>query len=74
MIMLFGVYRKKLGKSGVGQLYQFLGLARHHTTGEQYVIYIPLRIEREWAGTVRQCLLERKLFEEKFSYVAEGLP
>jgi hypothetical protein len=69
-----GVYQKVEGHTGVGLYYQFLHLARHHTTGEQYVVYIPLRVEPEWAGTVRPCLLERPLFEQKFVYVGEGLP
>ena len=38
------------------------------------VVYIPLRVEPEWAGTVRHCVLERVAFEEKFEYVGEGLP
>lgn len=37
-------------------------------------MYIPLRIEPEWAGTVRPCILERARFEAKFEYVSEGLP
>lgn len=72
--MEFGVYRKLHGRTGVGMLYQFLMLARHHTTGVEMVIYIPLRIEPEWAGTIRPCVLEREMFEAKFSFVSEGLP
>jgi hypothetical protein len=74
MTMQFGVYRKLEGRTGVGMLYQFLMLARHHTTGAHYVVYIPLRIEPEWAGTIRPCVLERELFERKFEFVSEGLP
>jgi len=70
----FGIYRKLEGKTGVGQLYQFVNIARHHTTGEEFVTYIPLRIEPEWSGTVRFCILERALFEKKFEYVGERLP
>lgn len=69
-----GVYRKIEGHTGVGLFYQFLHLARHHTTGDQFVVYIPLRVEPEWAGTVRPCILERDKFERKFVYVGEGLP
>jgi len=72
--MQFGVYRKLEGRTGVGMLYQFLMLARHHTTGDQYVVYIPLRVEPAWAGTIRPCLLERAEFERKFEFVSEGLP
>lgn len=69
-----GVYRKLDGKTGVGLLYQFLMLARHHTTGAELVVYIPLRIEPEWAGTIRPCVLERDEFHRKFCFVSEGLP
>jgi len=72
--MRFGVYRKIAGRTGVGMLYQFLLLARHHTTDEQVVVYIPLRIEPEWAGTIRPCFLHRATFDAKFEFVSEGLP
>lgn len=69
-----GVYRKVVGRTGVGELYEFDCLCRHHTTGVEMVVYIPLRVEPAWAGTVRHCVLERDLFEQKFEYVGEGLP
>lgn len=69
-----GVYRKVKGHTGVGMFYQFLCLAREHTTGEQAVVYVPLRVEPDWAGTVRFCYTPRANFEEKFEYVGEGLP
>lgn len=72
--MRTGIYRKIEGKTGVGMLYQFLLLARDHTTGAESVIYIPLRVELEWAGTVRPCRIDRTEFERKFEYVGEGLP
>jgi len=72
--MRTGVYRKIEGKTGVGHLYEFDCLCRHHTTGEEMVVYIPLRVEPAWAGTVRHCVLERVAFERKFEYVGEGLP
>jgi hypothetical protein len=68
--MRIGVYKKKR----TGKLYQFLLLARNHYDGQQVVIYIPLRVEPEWAGTVRCCWIPRGDFEEKFEYVGEGLP
>jgi len=70
----FGVYRKLFGHTGVGMFYQFIAIARHHTTGEQFVVYIPLRVEPEWSGTVRHCILEREQFFQKFEFVSEGLP
>lgn len=77
--MRFGVYRKVevsgRGKGGgVGELYQFIGISRNHYTGIQSVIYVPLRIEPEWAGTVRLCDILRDDFERMFEYVGEGLP
>jgi hypothetical protein len=69
-----GVYRKIEGRTGVGHFYQFLLLMREHTTGEEAVAYIPLRIEPDWAGTVRCCYIPRAAFERKFAYVGEGLP
>lgn len=72
--MRFGIYRKLHGRTGVGMLYQFVNIARHHTTGQEFVTYMPLRIEPEWAGTVRNCVWERELFEANFEFVSEGLP
>jgi hypothetical protein len=72
--MRWGVYRKLFGRTGVGKLYQFVGISRHHTTGDEVIVYIPLRVQSNWAGTVRFCHLERPEFEAKFEYVGEGLP
>lgn len=74
MTLPWGIYRKVEGRTGVGMLYQLLMLARHHTTGIESVVYIPLRIEPEWAGTIRPCILERDLFAQKFIFVGEALP
>jgi len=71
--MEWGLYEKIEGKTGVGMLYQFVGVSRHHTTSEECVVYIPLRIDPSWDG-VRFCHLERPLFEKKFKFVSEGLP
>ena len=72
--MEFGIYRKVKGHTGVGMLYQFSHIVRHHTTGQELIEYIPLRIEPEWSGTVRFCVLERELFEKQFEFVSERLP
>jgi len=72
--MQTGVYRKIVGRTGVGELYEFGCLCRHHITGEEMVVYVPLRVEPQWAGTVRHCVLERVAFEQKFQFVSEGLP
>jgi hypothetical protein len=68
------VYRKVEGRTGVGLLYEFACLTRNHTTGAESVVYIPLRVEPEWAGTVRHCDIPRADFERKFEHVGEGLP
>jgi hypothetical protein len=70
MSLRIGVYRKKR----TGKLYQFLLLARNHYDGAHVVVYIPLRVEPEWAGTIRPCWIPRGDFEEKFEYVGEALP
>ena len=77
--MQSGVYRKVevsgRGKGGgVGELYLFCEIARDHYTGQESVVYVPLRIEPEWAGTVRHCYIVRDDFERMFAYVGEGLP
>ena len=72
-----GVYRKKdtvTERRQGGYLYQLLCLARNHYTDEQVVVYIPLRVEPEWAGTVRFCWIPRGDWDSKFEYVGEGLP
>ena len=78
--MKFGVYRKvkASGKgkgTGIGELYLFVNLARdHYGKLPNMVTYVPLRIEPEWAGTLRNCYIPREEFEECFEYVDEGLP
>jgi len=77
--MKFGVYRKvqvsgRGGGGGVGELYQLVCVSRDHYTGIHNVTYIPLRIEPEWAGTIRNCHILRSEFERMFEYVGEGLP
>lgn len=74
--MQTGIYRKVGGNSGIGKLYLLLTPARHHNVNntEPLVVYIPLRVEPEWAGTVRPCVIPRAEFDEKFAFVGEGLP
>jgi len=78
--MQAGVYRKVAvsgrGKGGgIGELYLFINLSRdHYGKGPDLVTYVPLRIEPEWAGTLRHCYLPRSDFERMFEYVGEGLP
>lgn len=77
--MNVGVYRKVkasgYGKgTGIGLYYQLLLLARDYYSGVELVVYIPLRVEPEWQGTVRPCVLPRTDFEQMFTWVGEGLP
>jgi hypothetical protein len=74
-----GVYRKVKSSghgrgTGIGELYQLIGPAREHFSGASLVVYIPLRIEPEWAGTVRMCVIGRNDFDCMFEFVGEGLP
>jgi len=70
--MQTGVYRKIEGRTGVGMLYEFDCLCRHHTTSVEMVVYIPLRIDPGWVGP-RHCVMDRSEFERKFEWVGEGL-
>jgi hypothetical protein len=74
--MITGVYQKVAGNpASIGKLYVILGPAREHKgVGPDVVVYIPLRVEPEWAGTLRFCYLERTEFEREFRWVGEGLP
>ena len=72
--MRTGVYIKRFGRTGVGQFYSFDLHSRDHDTGEELVTYTPLRVERDWEGTVRHCTISRTRFEEKFEWIGEGLP
>lgn len=69
--MKAGVYRHKQHPK---DLYLFIGLARHHKTNEEFIVYVPLRVEKEWAGTARMALRTVQDFEETFEYVSERLP
>lgn len=68
--MRTGVYRKNSN----GKYYQMLHISRNHYTGVESVIYIPLRVQPDWQGTVRICDIPRGDFDFKFTYVGEGLP
>lgn len=78
--MKTGVYRKVQASgqgqgTGLGHLYKFNDLMRdHYGKGPDLVSYTPLRIEPEWAGTLRSCYIPRADFERMFEYVGEGLP
>ena len=57
-----------------GNFYLLLGLARSHYTGEEYIVYIPLRVELEWEGTARMALRTPDDFCDNFRFVGSRLP
>lgn len=57
-----------------GNLYLALGIARDHHTDVEYVVYVPLRVEPEWAGTARMALRTVADFDANFTYVGERQP
>lgn len=70
-----GVYKHK------DNLYLLIGLCRMHDSscvsedlGDEFVAYIPLRVEPEWSGTARIALRTLKDFNEEFTYVGLRLP
>ncbi len=69
--MKAGVYKHKRHPK---DLYLLIGLARHHHTNEEFIIYVPLRLEKEWEGTARMSLRTVEDFKNTFEYVAERLP
>jgi hypothetical protein len=57
-----------------GNYYLLIGLARDHRTGDESVMYVPLRTEPEWRGTARMALRPVEDFEANFSWVGDRLP
>lgn len=54
--------------------YLLIGLARDHDTDDEYVVYIPLRVDPEWAGSARMALRPLDEFLAKFTYRGLRLP
>lgn len=54
--------------------YLFIGLARQHDTNEEIIVYVPLRVEPEWAGTARMCYRTVEDFNASFTWVGDRLP
>lgn len=54
--------------------YLLIGLARDHHTNEEVIVYVPLRIEPEWAGTARMSFRTVEDFNETFEWVDDRLP
>lgn len=57
-----------------GNYYLLLGLARGHHDNREQVVYIPLRVEPEWAGTARMALRPPEDFKATFRFVGSKLP
>lgn len=57
-----------------GNYYLMLGLARCHRSGIEHIVYVPLRVEPEWAGTARMAIRTVEDFDSSFSYIGERLP
>lgn len=57
-----------------GNYYLFIGLARDHHTDEESVVYVPLRVEPQWAGTARMALRRVDDFLDTFTWVGDRLP
>lgn len=57
-----GIYMYK------GNAYLLIGLCRKHDTGEEFVAYVPLRVEPEWEGTARIALRPVEEFNAKFTW------
>lgn len=57
-----------------GNYYLLIGLARDHHSDEEFVVYVPLRVEPEWAGTARMALRTPHDFTETFTWVGARLP
>lgn len=77
LALLAGVYEHK------GHFYLLVGLCRMHNSctgpeaseeGDEFVAYVPLRVEPEWAGTARIALRTAGDFLENFHYVGARLP
>ena len=54
--------------------YLLIGLARQHYTNEEVIVYVPLRVELEWAGTARMSFRTVEDFNENFEWVGDRLP
>lgn len=73
--LLAGVYEHK------SHLYLLIGLCRMHDgscvseeVGDEFVAYVPLRVEPEWTGTARIALRPLKNFKDEFTHVGMRLP
>lgn len=66
-----GIY---INKKRPNDKYLLIGLARHSHTNEEVIVYVPLRVEPEWAGTARMSYRTVEDFNENFEWVGDRLP
>lgn len=66
-----GIYEHKGHR---GNYYLLIGLARDHHSDEEFIVYVPLRIEPEWSGTARMAIRPARDFERTFEWVGDVLP
>lgn len=69
--MKAGIY---VNKKHPQDKYLLIGLARQHYTNEEVIVYVPLRIEPQWAGTARMSYRTVEDFNENFEWVDDRLP
>lgn len=62
-------------------LYLMIGLCRMHDgscvspeVGDEFVAYVPLRVEPEWSGTARIALRPLNDFLNEFAFMGPRLP
>jgi hypothetical protein len=55
-------------------LYLLIGLAHHHDTKEEVIVYVPLFTRPEWKGIPRLTYRSVKDFEATFEWADERMP
>lgn len=66
-----GVYRHRKHPE---LLYLFIGLARHHDTDEEVIVYVPLFTRSEWKGSARMTYRPIEDFNATFEWSDERMP
>lgn len=66
--MKAGIYEYK------SNYYLLVGLCRTHDDNDEFVAYVPLRVEPGWSGTARIALRRPEDFETHFTWIGDRLP
>ena len=66
-----GVYRHKHHPE---LLYLFIGLAHHHDTKDEVIVYVPLFTRPEWKGVPRMTYRSVEDFNATFEWASERMP